>query len=108
MRFLTDAFTRLLKPLLLQGLLVFLAVSGHPQSVGPGIGAGTKDPKDILTKSAAALKRSRRLEYSASYRGSGAFSTRTPTVTGTVLLERLSENDPLVTKISAKGESYAI
>jgi thiol-disulfide isomerase/thioredoxin len=73
------------------------------QQVGPGIGANTKDPKEILRAATGALREIRAARYQARYRGTGAFATRTPTVVGKVSLEKLAPTDPLVARIAVEG-----
>jgi thiol-disulfide isomerase/thioredoxin len=90
------------------GLIVIAILSCHAgllkaQQVGPGVGAGTEDPKRILSEADQAIRKVQSLSYEATYQGTGSFSTQSPISTGKVRLSKLESNNPLKTKLSAQG-----
>lgn len=74
------------------------------QQIGPGIGADTRDARQVIRSAAQAVRKIRNVSYKASYQGTGAFSTHTQTVTGDVAMERLNPGNPFKAKFAARGE----
>jgi thiol-disulfide isomerase/thioredoxin len=74
------------------------------QQAGPGVGAGTEDPKSILREADQAIRKVQSLSYEASYQGSGSFSTHSPISSGRVRVSRLEATNPLKAKLSAQGD----
>ena len=77
------------------------------QQVGPGIGADTRDARQIIRDAAQAVRKTRSVTYKAVYQGTGAFSTHTPNVVGEAAMERLGAENPLKAKFAAQGVFYA-
>ena len=91
------------------GLIVVAIVSCHSgllraQQVGPGVGAGTEDPKRILRQADEAIRKVQSLSYEATYQGTGSFATHSPISTGRVKLSRLEANNPLKARLYARGD----
>jgi thiol-disulfide isomerase/thioredoxin len=83
-----------------------MAAGALEQQAAPGIGAGTQDPKRVLSAAREALRAVRTVTYEAAYRGVGALATSAPVVTGEAALAKLPSGDPLVAKIGAQGTFY--
>ncbi|HEY3136533.1 MAG TPA: TlpA disulfide reductase family protein [Blastocatellia bacterium] len=99
-------------PIALLALLVSTISFSFPplsnaQQVGPGVGAGTDDPKRILYEADQAIRKIQSLSYEATYQGSGSLSTHSPTSSGRVRLSRLEANNPLKARLSAQGDFLA-
>ena len=73
------------------------------ERIGPGVGANTEDPRKILRAAGQAMSAANSLTYEADYRGVGAMATHSPVARGKISLSRLSPNNPLKAKISARG-----
>ena len=71
--------------------------------VGPGAGAYTEDPRRILRAAEQAIRAVHSLSYEANYEGVGAMATHIGSVTGSVKLSRLNDDDSLKAKIAASG-----
>ncbi len=76
------------------------------QQVGPGIGADTRDARQIFRLAAENVKNTKTVSYKATYQGTGAFSTHTQTVRGTVALEKLNPDNPFKAKFAINGERF--
>lgn len=98
-------FTYLKKTLLITiGVFSFCVfVNGQ---IGPGIGAGTFDAQEIVLSASKALSNATNAKYKAIYQGTGAFSTHTPTVNGTITIEKLIADNPLKAKFSSSGQFF--
>lgn len=73
------------------------------QRIGPGAGAFTEDPRQILRAAGKAIRAINSLTYEAEYRGTGAMATRSPVAVGEVSLSRLAPDNPFKAKIAARG-----
>ncbi|HQU85367.1 MAG TPA: TlpA disulfide reductase family protein, partial [Pyrinomonadaceae bacterium] len=74
--------------------------------VGPGVGAGTVDAREVVRAAAKVLSETQSVKYKAVYQGSGAFSTHSPFVSGVVAIEKLAPNNPFKAKFAASGTFY--
>ena len=76
------------------------------QQIGPGMGADTRDGRQVIRVAAQAVRKTRNIAYKATYQGSGAFSTHAQNVAGEVAIERLSPESPLKAKFAAQGQFF--
>lgn len=90
--------------LLLSTISLCFSPLANAQQTGPGVGAGTEDPKRILREADQAIRKVQSLSYEASYQGSGSLSTHSPISNGQVRVSRLEANNPLKARLSAQGE----
>lgn len=96
----------ILKKLLSVLVCIYLVgVIVHGQ-IGPGSGAGTVDPKMVVEAASKAIFKMQNIRYKAVYQGTGAFSTRTPVVSGTMKIDKLASENPVSAKFSAKGQFF--
>ena len=86
--------------------IILLSCFNYGQIVGPGIGAGTVDAKEVIRLASEALRNTQNVKYKAIYQGTGAFSTHAPTVIGEILIEKLSSENQLKAKFAASGQFY--
>jgi thiol-disulfide isomerase/thioredoxin len=82
------------------GLVLTLAANAQ---VTPGVGANTEDPKKVLLAAERAIAKLHSAAYSATYEGTGSFSTRTSATSGRIRLEKLPAGDPLTARLAAEG-----
>ena len=78
--------------LLVHGLMVGV-LAGQPAELPGKAENGSADPKEILAKAAAALKKVRHAQYRARYQGTGWFEAYTPHLEGTAMIGEPSEYD---------------
>ena len=77
------------------------------QQVGPGVGADTRDARQVIYAAAQAIRKTRSFAYKAIYQGTGAFSTHAPNVVGEAAMQRLGAENPLKAKFAAQGVFFA-
>lgn len=77
------------------------------QQVGPGVGADTRNARQVIRAAAQAIRKTRSVAYKAVYQGTGAFSTHTPNVVGEAAMQRLDAENPLKAKFAAQGVFFA-
>jgi thiol-disulfide isomerase/thioredoxin len=76
------------------------------QQIGPGVGADTRDARQVIRVAVQAVRKTRNITYKAIYQGTGAFSTHTQNVMGEVAIERISPESPLKAKFAAQGQFF--
>lgn len=84
-----------------------LATPDKKKLIGPGIGAYTEDPQEILKAARKSIRSVRTLTYEAEYRTTGSMSTRGAESTGKISLSFLPAGNPQKAKMAASGTFFS-
>jgi hypothetical protein len=76
------------------------------QFIGPGVGAQTEDPRAVLRVAVTSLTAVKNATYDGTFQGEGSRATYHPVENGSVALSKLSNHDPLVAKLAARGTFF--